>query len=89
MKQDVKQMVEGCNERLAQMELVDSLQRLGVSYHFEKEIEVVMDVGTFTSGSSLRVKKQQRLLAEAVTEEEEEEVIAEQLLNGSDSVPLP
>ncbi|KAF3776250.1 Myrcene synthase [Nymphaea thermarum] len=43
IKEVVRQMVEACNETVAQMELVDSLQRLGVSYHFEKEIKVTMD----------------------------------------------
>ncbi|XP_031501402.1 terpene synthase 10-like [Nymphaea colorata] len=44
IKQDVKQlMVEACQETVAQLELVDSLQRLGVSYQFEKEIKVVLD----------------------------------------------
>ncbi|KAF3772479.1 Myrcene synthase [Nymphaea thermarum] len=44
IKEDVKQlMVDACHEPVAQMELVDTLQRLGVSYHFEKEIKVVMD----------------------------------------------
>ncbi|XP_031499139.2 alpha-thujene synthase TPS3, chloroplastic-like [Nymphaea colorata] len=44
IKEDVKQlMVDACHEPVAQMELLDTLQRLGVSYHFEKEIKVVMD----------------------------------------------
>ncbi|KAF3772787.1 hypothetical protein EJ110_NYTH54240 [Nymphaea thermarum] len=43
IKQNVRQMLEGRDEPVAQMELVDDLQRLGVSYHFEKEIKVVMD----------------------------------------------
>ncbi|KAF3776858.1 Alpha-terpineol synthase [Nymphaea thermarum] len=44
IKHDVKQlMVEACQEPVAQLELVDSLQRLGVSYQFEKEIKAVLD----------------------------------------------
>ncbi|XP_031500364.1 alpha-thujene synthase TPS3, chloroplastic-like [Nymphaea colorata] len=43
IKEVVRQLVEASNEPVAQMELVDSLQRLGVSYHFEKEIKVIMD----------------------------------------------
>ncbi|KAF3776856.1 Myrcene synthase [Nymphaea thermarum] len=43
IRENVRQMVEGRDDPVAQMELVDDLQRLGVSYHFEKEIKVVMD----------------------------------------------
>ncbi|KAF3776857.1 putative pinene synthase [Nymphaea thermarum] len=43
IRQNVRQMVEGRDEPMAQMEFIDDLQRLGVSYHFEKEIKVVMD----------------------------------------------
>ncbi|XP_031499347.1 myrcene synthase, chloroplastic-like [Nymphaea colorata] len=43
IKQNVRQVLEGRDEPVAQMELVDDLQRLGVSYHFEKEIKLVMD----------------------------------------------
>ncbi|XP_049936310.1 myrcene synthase, chloroplastic-like [Nymphaea colorata] len=44
IKEDVKQlMVDACHEPVAQMELLDTLQRIGISYHFEKEIKVVMD----------------------------------------------
>ncbi|KAF3785547.1 putative terpene synthase 2 [Nymphaea thermarum] len=43
IRQNVRQMVECCDEPVAQMELVDDLQRLGVPYHFEKELKVVMD----------------------------------------------
>ncbi|XP_031499138.2 (-)-alpha-terpineol synthase-like [Nymphaea colorata] len=43
IKQNVRQMLEGRDEPVAQMELVDDFQRLGISYHFEKEIKVAMD----------------------------------------------
>ncbi|KAK9155479.1 hypothetical protein Sjap_002959 [Stephania japonica] len=40
LKEEVKKMLkEGKREPLKQMNLIDSLQRLGLAYHFEQEIE--------------------------------------------------
>ncbi|KAJ4981115.1 hypothetical protein NE237_031952 [Protea cynaroides] len=45
LKKDVRYMLINNNERatLAQLDLIDDLQRLGLEYHFEKEIKEAMD----------------------------------------------
>ncbi|XP_062119802.1 myrcene synthase, chloroplastic-like [Humulus lupulus] len=42
LKKEVKMMVDGTNESLAQLDLIDTLQRLGISYHFEDEINTIL-----------------------------------------------
>nr|A7IZZ2.1 RecName: Full=(+)-alpha-pinene synthase, chloroplastic; Flags: Precursor [Cannabis sativa]ABI21838.1 (+)-alpha-pinene synthase [Cannabis sativa] len=38
LKEEVKKMLVGMENSLVQLELIDTLQRLGISYHFENEI---------------------------------------------------
>ncbi|KAK9996529.1 hypothetical protein SO802_021215 [Lithocarpus litseifolius] len=42
LKQDVKNLLTSTKDRSVLMKLIDSMQRLGVDYHFEKEIEEVL-----------------------------------------------
>ena len=37
-----KMLVGGVDKPLEQMKLIDAIQRLGVSYHFESEIEAAL-----------------------------------------------
>lgn len=42
MKEDVKHLLKESDDSLAQMELIDNLQRLGLRYFFDKEIKEVL-----------------------------------------------
>nr|B6SCF4.1 RecName: Full=Myrcene synthase, chloroplastic; AltName: Full=Monoterpene synthase MTS2; Short=HlMTS2; Flags: Precursor [Humulus lupulus]ACI32638.1 MTS2 [Humulus lupulus] len=42
LKKEVKMMEDGTKECLAQLDLIDTLQRLGISYHFEDEINTIL-----------------------------------------------
>ncbi|CAA2977601.1 terpene synthase 10-like [Olea europaea subsp. europaea] len=42
MKMQVKMMLDETMEPLDQLELIDNLERLGISYHFEDEIEQIL-----------------------------------------------
>ncbi|KAL4200980.1 hypothetical protein AMTRI_Chr02g256320 [Amborella trichopoda] len=51
LKQQLKALLaERINEPVALLELIDSIQRLGVVYHFEEEIQVALD-NMYTSGN--------------------------------------
>ena len=43
LKREVKMMFEKAEKLLDQLELIDLLQRLGVSYHFEDEIKRLLN----------------------------------------------
>ncbi|CAK9149891.1 unnamed protein product [Ilex paraguariensis] len=51
LKRHMKMMLEKAEEPLDQLELVDNLQRLGVSYHFEDEINRVLEIIYNNNGS--------------------------------------
>nr|XP_010909538.2 alpha-humulene synthase [Elaeis guineensis] len=42
LKEEVKNLLKHANDHLQEMELIDALQRLGVAYHFEKEIDEIL-----------------------------------------------
>ncbi|KAK7847257.1 putative terpene synthase 9 [Quercus suber] len=44
LKQDVKNLLTSTKDPSVLMKLIDSMQRLGVDYHFEKEIEEVLGI---------------------------------------------
>ncbi|KAL6962446.1 lysase [Sarracenia purpurea var. burkii] len=43
LKEDVKIMLDNVSDPLDRLELIDNLQRLGVFYHFEKEIKRILE----------------------------------------------
>ena len=43
LKEDVKLILENVVDPLDQLELIDSLQRLGLGYHFEEEIKRALE----------------------------------------------
>ena len=42
LKQDIKTLLTSTKDQNFLLKLIDSMQRLGVSYHFEQEIEEVL-----------------------------------------------
>ncbi|XP_073117608.1 alpha-humulene synthase [Elaeis guineensis] len=42
LKEEVMNLLKNANDHLQEMELIDALQRLGVAYHFEKEIDKIL-----------------------------------------------
>ena len=42
LKEEVTNLLKNANDHLQEMELIDALQRLGVAYHFEKEIDKIL-----------------------------------------------
>nr|XP_019702729.1 beta-eudesmol synthase isoform X2 [Elaeis guineensis] len=57
LKEEVKSLLKNANDDLQKMELIDALQRLGMAYHFEKEIDEILNqiYNVHIDGESLHV----------------------------------
>ena len=60
LKEDVKLMLHSVVDPLDQLELIDTLQRLGVDYHFEDEIKRILN--TIWNNKCSNYKKNKEIL---------------------------
>ncbi|KAK1556179.1 hypothetical protein Q3G72_000128 [Acer saccharum] len=66
LKEDVRAMLVKVSDPLHQMELIDTLQRLGLSYHFDHEIKRILGRIHDKRCSNINTRKQESLYAVAL-----------------------
>ncbi|KAK2642805.1 hypothetical protein Ddye_024568 [Dipteronia dyeriana] len=66
LKEDVKAMLVKVSDPIHQMELIDTLQRLGLSYHFDHEIKRILGTIHDKRCSNINARKQESLYAVAL-----------------------
>ncbi|KAI9197715.1 hypothetical protein LWI28_002989 [Acer negundo] len=66
LKEDVRAMLVKGSDPLHQMELIDTLQRLGLSYHFDHEIKRILGRIHDKRCSNINTRKQESLYAVAL-----------------------
>ncbi|KAL7000223.1 hypothetical protein U1Q18_001371 [Sarracenia purpurea var. burkii] len=65
MKQEVRRLLKATREHSDMLKLIDSMQRLGVAYHFQEEIEAALNLVQFNTSFDLHTTALQfRLLRE-------------------------
>ena len=65
IKEEVKLMLMKVTDPLSQLEQIDILQRLGLSYHFEAEIKSILE-GIYNRSSCIEAWKKNNLHATAL-----------------------
>ncbi|TXG47887.1 hypothetical protein EZV62_027181 [Acer yangbiense] len=66
LKEDVRAMIVKESDPLHQLELIETLQRLGLSYHFDHEIKSILDTIYDKRRSNINMQKQESLCVVAL-----------------------